>query len=75
MRTLTAYFIGIAIARSIYEHRWYARKTLNDGFPIAEVTESGETTLLVGEQVDRSEFEEANQKAALENLRMARPMK
>ncbi|HVY11934.1 MAG TPA: DNA-directed RNA polymerase subunit beta', partial [Alphaproteobacteria bacterium] len=37
-----------------------------------EVTEAGETTLLAGEQVDRIEFEEANRKAALENLREAK---
>jgi DNA-directed RNA polymerase subunit beta' len=37
-----------------------------------EVTEAGETTLLMGEQVDRIEFEEANRKAALENLRIAK---
>jgi len=37
-----------------------------------EITEAGETTLLAGEQVDRIEFEEANRKAALENLRIAK---
>jgi DNA-directed RNA polymerase subunit beta' len=37
-----------------------------------EVTEGGETTLLVGEQVDRVEFDEENAKAAKENLTQAK---
>jgi DNA-directed RNA polymerase subunit beta' len=37
-----------------------------------EVVEAGDTTLLVGETVDRDEFEAENEKAALENGRPAR---
>ncbi|MGE0254210.1 MAG: DNA-directed RNA polymerase subunit beta' [Alphaproteobacteria bacterium] len=36
-----------------------------------EITDGGDTTLLVGEQVDKEEFEQINAKAALENLRPA----
>ncbi len=36
-----------------------------------EISEPGDTTLLLGEQVDRHEFERENDKAALENLRPA----
>jgi DNA-directed RNA polymerase subunit beta' len=37
-----------------------------------EVFDTGETTLLVGEQVDREEYEAINDRAALENLRPAK---
>jgi DNA-directed RNA polymerase subunit beta' len=37
-----------------------------------EVFETGETTLLVGEQVDREEYAEINHRAALENLQPAK---
>jgi DNA-directed RNA polymerase subunit beta' len=36
-----------------------------------EIVDPGETTFLVGEQVDRDEFEEVNRKAAAQNLREA----
>ncbi len=36
-----------------------------------EIAEPGDTTLLIGEQVDRAEFEEENEKALLENGRPA----
>jgi DNA-directed RNA polymerase subunit beta' len=36
-----------------------------------EVEDGGETTLLVGETVDRDEFDEANEKAVAEGLRVA----
>ena len=36
-----------------------------------EITDAGETTLLAGELIDRTEFLEINEKAALENLRPA----
>ena len=36
-----------------------------------EITDGGDTTLMVGEQVDRPEFVEINEKAVLENLRPA----
>ena len=36
-----------------------------------EVLDPGETTLLLGEQVDRNVYEEANERAAVENLREA----
>jgi DNA-directed RNA polymerase subunit beta' len=39
-----------------------------------EITEPGDTTFLVGEQVDRAEFDEANAKAAKENGRPAKCM-
>ncbi|HEX6980551.1 MAG TPA: DNA-directed RNA polymerase subunit beta', partial [Alphaproteobacteria bacterium] len=41
-----------------------------------EIVDPGETTYLVGEQVDREEFEEVNAKAAKESLRpaVARPV-
>ena len=37
-----------------------------------EITETGDTTFLVGEQVDRLEFEQENEKCALENLGIAK---
>jgi DNA-directed RNA polymerase subunit beta' len=37
-----------------------------------EIEEGGETTLLVGEQVDRSEFDQENTKAESEKLKVAR---
>ncbi|MGE3904403.1 MAG: DNA-directed RNA polymerase subunit beta' [Reyranellaceae bacterium] len=37
-----------------------------------EITEPGESTFLVGEQVDKSEFDEANAKLAAENLKPAK---
>jgi DNA-directed RNA polymerase subunit beta' len=37
-----------------------------------EVEDGGETTLLVGDQVDRPEFDEENAKAAAEGLKLAR---
>ena len=37
-----------------------------------EVSDAGDTTLLVGEQVDREEFEEVNDRAALENHQPAK---
>ncbi len=36
-----------------------------------EITEAGDTTLMVGEQVDRTEFDEVNGKAVVEGLRPA----
>ncbi|MDJ0951603.1 MAG: DNA-directed RNA polymerase subunit beta' [Alphaproteobacteria bacterium] len=36
-----------------------------------EIVDPGETTFLVGEQVDRSEYDEVNDKAAAENLKLA----
>ncbi len=36
-----------------------------------EITDAGDTTFLLGEQVDRTEFVEVNNKAVLENLRPA----
>jgi DNA-directed RNA polymerase subunit beta' len=36
-----------------------------------EVTDSGETTLLAGEQLDREEFNEINEKAAAQNYKIA----
>ena len=36
-----------------------------------EITDGGETTLLVGEQVDREEFDEENEKALKEGLKLA----
>jgi DNA-directed RNA polymerase subunit beta' len=36
-----------------------------------EIVDPGETTFLAGEQIDRDEFEEANAKAAAQNLRSA----
>src|SRR3546814_6834958 len=36
-----------------------------------EITESGDTTLLVGEQVDREEMDEINAKAAAEGRKLA----
>ena len=36
-----------------------------------EISDPGDTTFLTGEQVDRSEFDEINAKAVLENLRPA----
>ncbi|MGE3770153.1 MAG: DNA-directed RNA polymerase subunit beta' [Bdellovibrionales bacterium] len=37
-----------------------------------EITEAGDTTMLVGETIDRDEFDAENEKAALENGRMAK---
>ena len=37
-----------------------------------EITDPGETTYLTGEQVDRTEFDEVNDRAAEENLRLAK---
>ena len=37
-----------------------------------EIIEAGDTTMLVGEQVDRAEFDEENEKTVLENGRMAK---
>ena len=37
-----------------------------------EITDSGETTLMAGEQIDRLEFDEVNAKAAAENRRLAK---
>jgi DNA-directed RNA polymerase subunit beta' len=37
-----------------------------------EIEDGGETTLLVGEQIDRPEFDEENAKAAAEGLKLAR---
>jgi DNA-directed RNA polymerase subunit beta' len=37
-----------------------------------EISDAGDTTLLVGETVDRDEFEEANEKALAEDLRPAK---
>ena len=36
-----------------------------------EITDGGDTTLMAGEQIDRTEFEEINDKAVLETLRPA----
>src|SRR5947208_13922874 len=36
-----------------------------------EIDDDGETTFLVGEQVDRTEFEEVNAKAMIDGLRLA----
>jgi DNA-directed RNA polymerase subunit beta' len=36
-----------------------------------EITDAGDTTYLIGEQVDRTEFAETNNKATLDNLRPA----
>ncbi|HMB75643.1 MAG TPA: DNA-directed RNA polymerase subunit beta', partial [Kiloniellaceae bacterium] len=37
-----------------------------------EISDAGDTTLLVGEQVDREEYDEVNERAALENLQPAK---
>ena len=37
-----------------------------------EVSDAGDTTLLIGETIDRDEFDEANEKALAENLRPAK---
>ena len=37
-----------------------------------EVSDAGDTTLLIGETVDRDEFDEANEKALAEDLRPAK---
>jgi DNA-directed RNA polymerase subunit beta' len=39
-----------------------------------EITEPGESTYLVGEQVEKSEFEESNRKLAAENLKEAKAL-
>jgi DNA-directed RNA polymerase subunit beta' len=36
-----------------------------------EISDPGETTFLIGELVDRTEFDEVNEKAAAENLKIA----
>jgi DNA-directed RNA polymerase subunit beta' len=37
-----------------------------------EIDDGGETTLLVGEQVDRDEYDDVNEKATVEDLRLAK---